>query len=340
MSSRAKFGDRVPKFWAGSCPPFRRFLAAGLLALFPFQDLLDPLGLIERVHPTTHLEKRWKTFYDQPLGNDQISFQWLGTTGFKIQKGNFVLLIDPYLTRVPLPQLYLEPLQSNTKLLEEKIPKADYIFITDSHFDHFLDTPSIAMRTGAKVVGSPNTAKLLRLHGVPESQIVQTKGGETLLAGPFTVKVAKAVHGTIWFLRPFYGDVDPSAKPPLRVWGYANLENRCYHFSIDGFRFFVSSGADLDEKEIDNFRSDLVMVNVTTLPGGYTARLLRATQPKVVFPTHYDNFFRPFSDGVQPFPIVDLKIFCQEVENWNPPATPVTLDFFQEYRVTLTKTKS
>ena len=306
-----------------------RGLCAGLLLFVPLVDLLNPWNWL---NSQIHKEKRWRETYAQPLAPNQVGFQWLGTTGFKIQKGDFVVLIDPYLTRVGLWDFLTQPLRSDTKILEEKIPKADYIFISDSHFDHFLDTPAIALRTGAKVVGSPNTAKLLRLFHIPESQIIETQGGETLQAWPFTVKVAKAVHGEIYWTKPFYGDVNLSIKPPLRVGDYVNLENRCYHFTVDGLRFFATSGSDLDEKLLQDFQCDILMVNVTALREGYIRKILRLTQPKVAFPTHYDNFFSPFSEGVQPWPTVDLKVFCDEVRESRPATKVVTFDFFQEYR--------
>ncbi len=323
-----------------TCPLFLHLFSAGLCAFLPFQDFLDPLALLERVHPTTHLEQRWKTTYDHPLAKDEISFRWLGTTGFKVQKGDFVLLIDPYLTRVSFPQIYFGPLVPNEKILKEKIPKADYIFITDSHFDHFLDAPAIALRTGAKVVGSSTVAKLLRVLKVPENQIVEVQGGEMLQAGPFSVQVAKATHGSIWFFKLWHHDVDVSCKPPLKVGDYGNLENRAYRFSADGFSFFATSGSDLDESALKDFRSDLVMANVTTLPPGYVEKLMRITSPKTIFPTHYDNFFRPFSDGVKPFLIADLKIFCRQLRKCSPATLPVTFDFFQEYRARLPQAPS
>ncbi len=310
----------------------RRFGALSLLAILPFQNLIDPLGLLERLAPTRHLQQRWKTAYSEPIGPGEVSFQWLGTTGFKVQKDGFVLLIDPYLSRVSLPAVFLSRLNPDTKILEEKIPKADYIFITDSHFDHFLDAPSIALRTGAKIVGSATTAKLLRRLNVPEGQIVEVQGGETLQAGPFKVQVARAEHGNILSLQMFHGDVETSLAPPRTVWDYRNLENRCYRFSADGISFFATSGSDMDEAAMLDFQSDIVMANVTALREGYIPKLLRITRPKVVFPTHYDNFFEPFSKGVQLFPIMDLQIFCDETARQSPQTDAITLDFFQEYR--------
>ncbi len=311
-----------------------KILSAGaaLFLWMPFWDLIDPLGLSKPFFSQTHLEKRWKAVYQQPLGKDQVSFQWLGATGFKVQKGDCVILIDPYLTRVPLIALFTVPLEPAAKTIEEKIPKADYIFVTDSHFDHFMDVPVIAKRTGAKVIGSSTTAKLLRVFKIPESQIVEVKGGEVITAGPFTVRVAKAVHGDIYVFKPFHSDVPADLKPPLRVWEYSNLQNFCYHFTTDGLSFFTTSSADFDESDLRDFQSDIVMANVTTLAPGYIEKLMRCTRPKMVFPTHYDNYFEPFSDGVKLFPIMDLDIFCQEVQKSDPSTQIITLDFFQEYR--------
>jgi len=306
-------------------------LCAAACAFLPFSLTMDALSSLTSGDFTA---KRWKKTYPYPLAENEISFQWLGTTGFKVQKGDCVVLIDPYLTRVPLERLFIAPLEPDRKLIAEKIPRADFIFVTDSHFDHFMDVPPIALRTGAKVVGSPTTAKLLRLFGVPESQIIEVNGGETLRAGPFSVRAEKAEHGTIMFIPPFYGDIAPDSRPPLYVWEYANLDNRCYRFSADGFSFFATSGGGLEERVMRDCKSDLVMINVTTLPPGYLRRLIGLTSPKVVFPTHYDNYFEPYDRGVAPWPFLGAGIM-RDIEEGAPAAAAVTLDFFQEYRVRL-----
>ncbi|HRZ86855.1 MAG TPA: MBL fold metallo-hydrolase [bacterium] len=304
-----------------------------LTASFAFMPLSLVSDALSPLASDNFAGKRWKAEYRTPLSDGEISFQWLGTAGFRVQKGDTVILIDPYLTRVPLHELFIAPLRPNERLIREKIPRADFIFVTDSHFDHFMDVPAIALRTGAKVVGSTTTAKLLRIHGVSERQIVEARGGETLRAGPFTVRVARARHGTILVVKPFLYDVDARSRPPLYVWEYGNLQNLCFHFESGGYRFFATSGVEIDERDAKGFESDLAMVNVTVFEPGSAGRMAALTKPKVIMPTHYDNYFNPLENGVVPFPFATIGVIG-ELERSAPGAQVVTLDFFQEYRAT------
>src|SRR5262249_58519702 len=75
--------------------------------------------------------------------------------------------------------------------------KADLILIGHAHFDHMSDAASVAMRTGATVVGAPVTTEKLAAQGVPASQVktVTGQGGELLKFDGFTVQPILARHG-------------------------------------------------------------------------------------------------------------------------------------------------
>lgn len=54
-----------------------------------------------------------------------------------------------------------------------------------SHYDHAMDSPEVAMRTGAVLLGSESTANVGRGWGLPESQIKVAKLGEPMQYGRF-----------------------------------------------------------------------------------------------------------------------------------------------------------
>jgi len=311
------YRDYIKKIAVVSCMLFIPFV--------PFGDITD-----------SHLEKRSKEVYNTPLSDNEVSFQWLGTAGFKVQKADMILLFDPYVTRVPLISLFIEPLKPNKKLIEQMFPRVDYIFVTDTHFDHFMDVPDIALNTGAKVIGSVICAKLLRICKVPESQIIEVKSGDEITLGNMRIKVAFAEHGLVLFHKPFYGDqVRDTLRPLLRVGDYVCKDTLSYHVSIDGFRFFVISGLKFNDDEMVGVESDVVISNVMTHTEGFVEKLLQATKPRILFPSHYDNFFESYSSGVMTWPIMDFYTYCEKVKAFDPEIDIITLDFFQEYRVSI-----
>ena len=76
-----------------------------------------------------------------------MKIHYLGHAGVKIEDDK-VLLIDPWLNDNPL-----------AKIKAEEITKADYIIVTHNHFDHINDVPTIAINTGATVVGIIETVE-------------------------------------------------------------------------------------------------------------------------------------------------------------------------------------
>jgi L-ascorbate metabolism protein UlaG (beta-lactamase superfamily) len=57
----------------------------------------------------------------------------------------------------------------------------------------------IARSTGALVVASPESARVLRQDGVPEDQILMVTGGETVRCGPaVSVRVLPALHSCVF----------------------------------------------------------------------------------------------------------------------------------------------
>jgi L-ascorbate metabolism protein UlaG (beta-lactamase superfamily) len=112
--------------------------------------------------------------------SDKTYFRWLGTAGIEIHFQNKILLIDPYLTREPIRKILFGNLESNKALVKELIPKADYILITHSHFDHLCDVPTIMSNTDSIAVGSKNTFKILTAAGVLDDKFIQINTEKTI----------------------------------------------------------------------------------------------------------------------------------------------------------------
>src|SRR6185437_8069501 len=123
----------------------------------------------------------------------QVLVRWLGTAGFALEHAGHVVLIDPYLTRASLARCLLSPLVPDEAAIARHVPRADAIVLGHTHFDHALDAPVIARRTGARVYGSRSAAALCRSRGVPAGQVEVVErepGSEPAVreVGPFELR--------------------------------------------------------------------------------------------------------------------------------------------------------
>ncbi len=122
----------------------------------------------------------------------RITLDWLGVSTFRLTIDDLVIFLDAYIDRVPAAP----PVGITTADIE----RADYILIGHSHFDHLWGAERIAVRTGATVVGSYETVRLLHdSDSIPESQLIAVAGGEPVeLSSEVRVRVFPSLHSCVW----------------------------------------------------------------------------------------------------------------------------------------------
>ncbi len=119
------------------------------------------------------------------------TLDWFGCATFRLCVGELVVFLDAYLDRVPAaPQPGLRP---------EQVERADWIVVGHSHFDHLYGAERIAKRTGARILGSHETVRVMEAQGVPVEQMIAVAGGERVrLSDEVTVEVFPSQHSCVW----------------------------------------------------------------------------------------------------------------------------------------------
>lgn len=230
--------------------------------------------------------------YPARAGRSELRLRWLGVAGVELIADGYVLLIDPYLTRVSLWQS-LGRVRPNWVWLQMHLPRADAILITHAHIDHLLDAPEIAQRTGATLYGSANTVQIAALCGLSAVQIVQVGAGDRLELGPFVVHVETSVHVSV----PGFGPkpLRKGLRAPLRLFDYQM--DACYRFLIEvgGYRLLTDPGVRPNGLP----QADWLFLYPHHRPDELSA-LLAQVRPQVVWLTHWDDMWRPLSKPLYP----------------------------------------
>ncbi len=116
---------------------------------------------------------------------------WFGCATFRLSLGDLVIFLDAYIDRVPSAP--------GTGLSADDIERADWIVVGHSHFDHLWGAERIAKRTGATIIGSHETARIMEQQGVPLAQLLPVGGGERVRLSPnITVTVYPSLHSCVW----------------------------------------------------------------------------------------------------------------------------------------------
>ncbi len=335
----------VDSYWsnAGNRGLFRRqFLGAGLAAGLTAaavdwgKSLLLP-GLAEGAEAPP---------WSGGPGSSGVNFTWFGTDGWEITFGKRTILFDPWLSRFDTGIFAGKfnpntPLEVEETLVNRHIKKADQILIGHGHWDHLADVPYIAKKTGAMVIGSGTHANVLRAYGVPEGQIVQVKGGEYFQFDDYTIEVFPGIHSVGPSKQVgFPGHLLHVPAAPSTIRDLPEGDSLIFVITIGGkFSVFLMSTANFIERAIAGLKPDVALV-ATILANqihDYTSRLLKVLNyPKVILPTHWENFEKPYTEPPQDLRAImgdagNLDLWVKEAKQISPSSKVVILKFFESF---------
>ncbi|PWR07517.1 MBL fold metallo-hydrolase [Micromonospora acroterricola] len=214
--------------------------------------------------------------------------------------GDLTVLVDPYLSRIDTGLFTgafnpAKALTVRTDVIDPRVDRATTVLVTHTHWDHFMDVPYIAGRTGARVFGTLTAYHLGLAYGVPSTQLSPVKGGEVLDFGDHSVEVVGSLHSR----NPSYSVAFPGVRvtQPARPATIADLpegDTLGYLLRVDrGPSVYFTGASDVAERNLTGLAPDVAMVAMqsATTTGDYLPRLLAGLDyPKVVVPVHWDNF--------------------------------------------------
>lgn len=184
--------------------------------------------------------------------------------------------------------------------------------------DHLLDAPSVALRTGAHLIGSVATARVARASGVTGAQLTTVKGGEDYELDGFSLRVIPSLHSAIGDDGLFREPPPAPLKLPMTEAGYVEGGTFAYLIRLAGREIVVLDTANFVERELVGLRPEIAII----APGfrekihDYTCRLLHVLgDPPIVLATHFDDVRGAAVDAP---PSEDLAKFIAEVRACSP----------------------
>ena len=235
-----------------------------------------------------------------------LEVEWLGVSGYRLSAEGRTLFIDPYLSRVPFAELLRRRAALPDPAALDRFVHAPGevvgVLVGHTHFDHAVDAPAIARRFGCDAYGSDSLVRLMALHGLAE-RAVEVESYRTYELGPFEVSFTPSVHSKLLLglAVPYDGDLtcehldalSPAAYRCGQVWGIT--------IDVAGVRFYHQGSANLVDEAIRARDVDVFLAGIAgrSFTDDYWQRIIPRLDPKVVVPTHYDNFFRPLGQRME-----------------------------------------
>ena len=269
---------------------------AGLVAAFTLRPSTEAYpALAARIGPATP---------------GQLTVRFLGTSTLAFDDGRDLVLIDGYLSRPGAVALLTRPLRPDQAAIARHLKRADIrrvsaLYVAHTHFDHALDSASLAKTYGAALNGTETMAAIAAAEGV-EAPVQRLKSGQSSTVGAFKVTPYSTPHSP--------GDVAAGATAAdFRIPAHARAypEGGAHSFLIEHgtCRILIVPSAGHPGDAFHGLRADVVMLGVGNLsrqgPEAITAYwrdTVGATGARLVVPIHWDDFSRSLNQPLRPFP--------------------------------------
>jgi L-ascorbate metabolism protein UlaG (beta-lactamase superfamily) len=249
-----------------------------------------------------------------------LEVEWLGVSGYRLTYEGHTLFVDPYLSRVPFRDLVLRRRTLPDPAALERFVRAPGktagILVGHTHFDHAVDAPALSRRLDCKAFGSASLVNLMALHGTPE-RAVEVEPYRVYELGPFEVSFTPSAHSRLLLglAVPYDGELtcehldslSPGAYRCGQVWGIS--------IAVAGIRLYHQGSANLIDDAVRERGIDVFLAGVAGrgFTERYWERILPLLEPRVVVPTHYDNFFRPLGQDLEFVTAAELARLPEEI---------------------------
>ncbi|WP_411822306.1 MBL fold metallo-hydrolase [Leptospira sp. 'Mane'] len=256
-----------------------------------------------------------------PSGKLRITF--LGTSSLLLDDGETQILTDGFFTRPSLFRTAFLKISTDISVLNSVIEQTRMnrlkgIFVCHSHYDHAMDAPFVAKLTGANLYGSSSTLNVGLGADLPRDRMHLFIPGKPIRIGKFTITVLSSKHtppfrilGKTNATDPNKPNIDLPLVQPVKATDY--IEGGAFDFLVQhGTRSLLIKGStNYIEGALDRYRADVLFLGIAqlskqpeTFQEEYYNQTVRALKAKLVVPIHWDNFFKPLAEPLEP----NLKI--------------------------------
>ena len=302
------------------------------------------------------VDPAWAVAGSTDIPPGAVTVRFTGTSTLLFSDGETDWMVDGWFSRPgPFALLYgtvapdLEAIERG--LAANEVDTLAAVFPMHSHYDHAMDAPEVARRTGAVLLGSESTANIGRGWGLPESQIQVVADRAPFQLGQFVITPVVSRHFEFpdpEFRERALGDplITAPLVPPVSAFDYKLGQAYVLHVKHPKGSWLIVGSAGYVKGALEGFNADTVFLGVGGLGSqtdDYRENFWRETvgwvAPRRVIPIHYDSLTAP-TDGPFRGPLnaqaflagglQNTRLFLQQKQADNPNLRFLTLPRFYE----------
>jgi L-ascorbate metabolism protein UlaG (beta-lactamase superfamily) len=242
--------------------------------------------------------------------------QFAGVCTLVFDDGETALMTDGFFSRPGFATVALSKIAPDERAVDAglaalKVSKLAAVIPVHGHYDHAMDAPLVARKTGALLLGDESVMNVGRGAGLPEAAMRKVAPGDTLSFGAWTLHFIAGRHAPTPFSDGSGGEhtLQP-LKPPARANEWR--EGQTWSLLVEhrsGRSYVVQGSAGFMEGALRGRRADVVFLGIGALgkqPATYRTQLWRevvdAVGARRVVLVHWDDFTLGLDRPLQPMP--------------------------------------
>lgn len=256
------------------------------------------------------VDPAWEVAASAEIPEGSVTVRYTGTATLVFSDGETTWMTDGWFSRPGPLRLLLGEIEPDLEAIEKGLARNGVdrlaaVFPVHSHYDHAMDAPEVARRTGALLLGSESTANIGRGWGLPESQIRAVANRQPIRLGRFVLTPIESRH--FQFPDPRMAEralADPEIEaplvPPVSAFDYRVGKAYALHVSHPKGSWLIQGSAGFVEGGLDGFSADVVFLGTGGLGSqsdayreSYWHETVGRTRPSRVIPIHWDSLTGP-----------------------------------------------
>jgi L-ascorbate metabolism protein UlaG (beta-lactamase superfamily) len=274
-------------------------IAAIVIAYILLETYVDPA-----------VDPNWAVGGSPEIPEGSVTVRFTGTSTLLFSDGETAWMVDGWFTRPgPLEVAFgsVEPdlAAIDRGLANNEVDQLLVVIPVHSHYDHAMDAPEVARRTGAILLGSESTANIGRGWGLDESQIRVAVDREPMRFGNFTITLIETKHfqfpdPQMFELALSNPEIVTPLVPPAKAFDYRLGKAYAIHVSHPRGRWLIQGSAGFIEGGLEGYVADVVFLGTGGL-GTQTVEYREAYWRETVLesgalhviPIHWDSLTGP-----------------------------------------------
>jgi L-ascorbate metabolism protein UlaG (beta-lactamase superfamily) len=262
------------------------------------------------VYEEPPVDPQWAVRGSDRIPPGAVTVRFSGTATLLFSDGETQWMTDGWFTRPGPLRLILGKIGPDLQAIEaglaaNRVTELAAVLPLHSHYDHAMDAPEVARRTGALLLGSESTTNIGRGWNLPESQMQVLVDRQSVRLGQFVITPIESRH--FEFPDPAVREralgeplINTPLVPPVRMLEYRVGTAYVLHVSHPKGSWLIVGSAGYVEGALQGFSADTVFLGVGGL-GSQTADYMEnfwretvtAVAPSRIIPIHFDSLTAP-----------------------------------------------